>query len=257
MAKLIYHGIGSYASRDSIGPTCLKWHDVLVVTQGSISLDVGGKPFEMDRDDAIVIPPGNRFYGTSRGGVADIWVAHVVDYQSPFSDTWFLCQRAHVIRRAIRDEFLRLSMEKIHKVYGEQDSFWREMALGHLLGFFLASLERLSREPDEGRLFDKVMVWAEENLEKGVQTRDLAKREGLSESHFRAKYRDLYGEPPSRALRRLRIEKAKGLLRQTRKPIKEISRLAGYGDLIAFHRAFKNETGLTPADYRARHPRPL
>ena len=49
----------------------------------------------------------------------------------------------------------------------------------------------------------------------------------------------------------LRINEAKKLLLNTRKPIKEIYETVGYNNRNTFIRIFKSITGTTPSDYRA------
>ena len=47
-----------------------------------------------------------------------------------------------------------------------------------------------------------------------------------------------------------RMENAKYLLRATDKPVSEIAGIIGYADTTAFSRGFRQNTGLTPVQYR-------
>ena len=49
---------------------------------------------------------------------------------------------------------------------------------------------------------------------------------------------------------KVRIDKAKELLKETKLPVKEIAGMVGYTDYAYFTRVFKKETGLSPNQYR-------
>ncbi len=49
---------------------------------------------------------------------------------------------------------------------------------------------------------------------------------------------------------KLRLDKAKELLRDTKQSIDEISEAVGYLNTSSFRRKFKQDTGLTPSQYR-------
>ena len=51
---------------------------------------------------------------------------------------------------------------------------------------------------------------------------------------------------------KLRLDKAKELLRDTEQSIDEISEAVGYLNTSSFRRKFKQDTGLTPSQYRER-----
>jgi len=61
------------------------------------------------------------------------------------------------------------------------------------------------------------------------------------------------GVPPLRYYRRLRLEKASELLRETMWKVERIRIEVGYRGHSSFFRDFKAEYGITPAQYRARH----
>ena len=78
----------------------------------------------------------------------------------------------------------------------------------------------------------------------------LAHRAGFCDSHYRALFRQTFGDTPRTHLRKAKINKACELLRETRMPIKDIAVQVGYSDTVAFHRAFTTLTNCTPARYR-------
>src|SRR5690606_12545811 len=82
--------------------------------------------------------------------------------------------------------------------------------------------------------------------------RRLAKVSGVSEAHFARSFKDAFGVPPHRYLLSRRIEKATALLRDTDVPITEIALSTGYKSLGTFGRTFRDVTGESPGELRAR-----
>jgi AraC-like DNA-binding protein len=80
----------------------------------------------------------------------------------------------------------------------------------------------------------------------------LARVSGVSEAHFARSFKDAFGVPPHRYLLTRRIERASALLRDTDLPITEIAYQTGYKSLGTFGRTFRDVTGESPGDLRAR-----
>jgi AraC-like DNA-binding protein len=78
----------------------------------------------------------------------------------------------------------------------------------------------------------------------------LAGRLAISRSAFAEKFSRLLGESPHRYLARLRLNIASQRLRTTDDKISVIAASAGYKSLPAFSKAFKQELGVSPVEYR-------
>ncbi|MCC7055623.1 MAG: helix-turn-helix transcriptional regulator [Gemmatimonadaceae bacterium] len=82
--------------------------------------------------------------------------------------------------------------------------------------------------------------------------RRLAQVSGASAAHFARAFRDAFGAPPHRYLLTRRIERATALLRDTDLPITEIAFQTGWQSLGTFGRTFRDITGESPTQLRAR-----
>src|SRR6187402_3598815 len=80
----------------------------------------------------------------------------------------------------------------------------------------------------------------------------LARVSHVSEAHFARSFKDAFGVPPHRYLLTRRIERATALLRETDLPITDIAFQTGWSSLGTFGRTFRDVTGESPGDYRAR-----
>ncbi|QGQ95515.1 response regulator [Paenibacillus psychroresistens] len=109
----------------------------------------------------------------------------------------------------------------------------------------LRVLEPLSRNPFVIRAFR----YMDENYASNISTIDIAEHVRLSRSYIS----DLYGketdESLSEALTRIRISKAKAMLRKGDLKIYEIADAVGFLDAKVFAKAFKRLEGCTPREY--------
>ena len=82
--------------------------------------------------------------------------------------------------------------------------------------------------------------------------RRLARVSSVSEAHFARSFKDAFGVPPHRYLLTRRIERAKSLLRDTNLSITDIAFQTGWKSLGTFGRIFRDVTGESPGETRAR-----
>jgi transcriptional regulator GlxA family with amidase domain len=82
--------------------------------------------------------------------------------------------------------------------------------------------------------------------------RRLARVSGVSEAHFARSFKEAFGVPPHRYLLTRRIERATALLRDTDLAVTEIAFQTGWNSLGTFGRTFRDVTGESPGQLRAR-----
>lgn len=80
---------------------------------------------------------------------------------------------------------------------------------------------------------------------------DLARACAMSRTAFATHFRTVAGMPPLTYLTRWRIRLAQRALRTAGGPLAPLAQSLGYASESAFSNAFKRETGLSPAHYRA------
>jgi AraC-like DNA-binding protein len=87
-------------------------------------------------------------------------------------------------------------------------------------------------------------------MDRRVPQTEIARLLGISLSHLRARFRCASGMSLGRHLRRLRLEQARGLLRQTPNRVLEVAEICGFNSSYSFSRAFRSAYGLSPMEYR-------
>ncbi len=112
----------------------------------------------------------------------------------------------------------------------------------------------ISPVPPDGRI--RIILQAVES-NPGHSIHDLAEMVNLSISRLSHLFKATTGLSLQNFLTTCRLRAALDLLHSTRMPIKEISYRAGYRHPPSFVRAFRNQFGASPSDYRAVQQYPL
>jgi len=254
--SLLDQGIGAYASGGRIGPAQWPHHDLIVVTRGSATFQTDQREFHCAGGSSLLIPPGFSFSGLAEKHGCVIWIQHFA-----VGKGWLpvgLPKRPESWIGTANFDWPRALLREIHerKIQSSGDS----PGLPHLLILLLMALSENATTDEPGAdsgpgKVRAVTDWLEQHPHPLPSLESLAKRSGWSTSHFRAEFRRYRGFSVGFHTRTLRMREASRLLRESNLPIKEIAGRLGYGDVIAFHRAFTSSHGETPAVYRAKAPR--
>jgi transcriptional regulator GlxA family with amidase domain len=104
--------------------------------------------------------------------------------------------------------------------------------------------------------FAPLLAWIRGNLQEPLRVEELAARSCMSPRHFSRRFRAEVGCTPAQAVSRIRLEVARTLVEDTRRPIEAIARQSGFGDPETMRRAFVRSLGQSPRAVRtgARHP---
>ena len=103
---------------------------------------------------------------------------------------------------------------------------------------------------DYTQRINKVVAYINDHLDESLDLKSLAEVAALSEFHFHRVFKALKGESIGAHISRLRIEAAARLLRYSALSIEDIAFNIGYEAPAALSKAFKNQYGITPTQYR-------
>ncbi len=100
------------------------------------------------------------------------------------------------------------------------------------------------------RLVKKTAQIIERDLMKPMKVEDIAKELSVSRVYLSEHFRGETGYTVKEYITRMKIREAKNLLRNSERPIIEISEALGFSSQSHFNRVFKSNTGMTPREYR-------
>jgi AraC family transcriptional regulator len=96
----------------------------------------------------------------------------------------------------------------------------------------------------------KVTDLMEQQLANGIELDRLARAADLSVFHFSRLFKKATGFSPSQYFIRMRMSKARLLLRETSQSVIDVGLAVGYSSPSHFAHVFRREVGVSPTDYR-------
>ena len=135
-------------------------------------------------------------------------------------------------------------------LFGREDTaaIMERRNLIHEMLLELYRLQNASGTEVHRNLIEKVNVFMEDHLYQTFSIADMARYCGLSESHFRRKFKVATGSGPVEFITSRRISAAKEMLRQNI-PVKEIAERLAFSNEFYFRRVFKEKVGIPPGQY--------
>ena len=109
---------------------------------------------------------------------------------------------------------------------------------------------KTNRENETTRPIRQAKQLIMENYGRNITLDEVCERVGFSAAYFSAMFKKETGEGFSKYLMRVRIDKAKELLRETNMPVAEVCEAVGYNDRKHFTQTFHKMTGVNPAEFR-------
>jgi AraC family transcriptional regulator len=97
---------------------------------------------------------------------------------------------------------------------------------------------------------EDVMRYIREHINEPIDRETLASIAGFSVPHFHRVFTAHMGESAASYVRRMRMERAGRKLRMGAVDITEVALAAGYDSHAAFGKAFKQQFGLSPSEFR-------
>jgi AraC-like DNA-binding protein len=263
-----------------------RWHiearkllDYLLVfiAAGEGVFTVAGKTFHVGANDAVFIPPDtlHEMSGNSEkmhciylhfdliyDVIRSNWNAYIPagthdlskfdEFMHPEIDDPFfskLCGKLN-LKNPVSLKALMIRICSMH-TKRKADSSLR--ISGVMLELLSELKEQLDNEdhnliPDYEKLIDAAN-FITENPELSLSIKKLAKKTGLSESHFRRQFRLVHGMGPKAMQLQAKMRKACELLTYWNMNVSEVAEELNFSSIHAFSRAFKNVQGIAPAQY--------
>lgn len=106
--------------------------------------------------------------------------------------------------------------------------------------------------PHEDDKIRVVEAFLQERYGETHSNEALAESIAMSERAFLRRFKAATGKAPAAYLQAVRVEAAKVMLERDATSVQLVSEAVGYHDPSFFRTVFKRETGMTPAEYRAR-----
>ncbi|WP_431089975.1 ABC transporter substrate-binding protein [Paenibacillus sp. 8b26] len=101
---------------------------------------------------------------------------------------------------------------------------------------------------------EATITYMEKHYEKPMTVKQLAEQANVSIWQYSQMFRKRTGKKPLHYLTELRLNHAKRLLLECKRPLREIARQVGFSDEYYFNRRFRQMTGIPPGQYALNIP---
>lgn len=246
------------------------FYELLYCEEGSVQYLLGAERYRFQKGDIIVIPPGVSHRPVFPPDMAEpyhrivLWVNP--DFANELIRVW-LCPGqvtdTHTILRTagtrweyIADFFRHLLREAKQQsigweacVYGSSIALWVNLFRG------FRELQSLSPIPEQKELLDEITAYVETHLAEKLTLSGTARHFLVSESTVSQTFRQKLNVSFYRFVTQRRLIAAKALIADG-VSLDSIPEQIGFSEYSTFYRAFKQEYGLSPMQFRRLLPSP-
>ena len=226
---------------------------------------VGAERYRLQKGDIIMVPPGMSHRPLLPEHMTEPYKRDVLWISQEFlenmyrifpDDQIYPISNSMLLRTAgTKWEFLGELFRTGVRESERRDGGWEPLVLGNTIQLLVqlrrALLDRETRtlEAEEPELLDRVMAYIEENLAGHITLADTARRFYVSESTISHTFKEKMGASFYRCVTQRRLIAAKTLILEGQ-PLEDVALQVGFGDYSGFYRAFKQEFGISPRQFR-------
>lgn len=148
------------------------------------------------------------------------------------------------------DLYLHLKAIMIENIWQYQNlKDWKNYVSDYFI--YLSAL--LKKGTSEYPFIDEALEYIRENYKKNINMAMVANQVSVNYTWFSEKFKEHTGMVFNEYIRKLRMEEACNLLLKDCYKVYEVAEKSGFGDVKYFMKSFKEETGLSPTEWKKNH----
>ena len=242
------------------------FYELLYCRTGSnVEYLVGAERYRLQKGDIVFIPPGISHRPLLPENMDEPYIRDVLWISAEFINTLedefsnplsFQKNQCALIRTTnTRWEFLEILFQLGVKEEEQRRVNWETTVLGNtmlILSYLQRAYTEHTAEPmyaEKPQLLDRVMNYIENHYAQHITIKDLARQFYISDSSISHLFKQRMGVSIYHYITQRRLIGAKNLIQQG-VPLEHIAPRVGFTDYSSFYRAFKQEYGISPRQYR-------
>ena len=234
-------------------------YQIIYISRGAGTFESEShKKIEVKEGTVILLFPQewHRFKPNPDSGWDEFWVGFKGNIIKNIVQNHFITPKQSVLQIGIHDHIINLFSDIIAHTKIEQPGYQQLISgmILHLLGEIYAKTkqEAVKHKDISEVVINKSRVLLRSYVDKNITIAHVAEELQVSYSWFRKAFKTFTGIAPHQYLLQLKIERAKLLLADTTKSVKEIAFELGFESSFYFSRIFKIKTSYSPDTYRKR-----
>jgi AraC-like DNA-binding protein len=217
------------------------------------SLATGERPLRPG--DIVLLFPGvwHRYKPLPHSNWHTYWVGFHGSFIQHLVREFFFTHEKAIIHLGYLEHIVQDFLE-IQRLGGEEYAGYQQAMAGHIMKILATITVSQHRgqfqNNNQEEIVQRARVLLTEHITSAVCMEKIAQELNLGYSYFRRLFKQYTGLAPGQYLIQLRIEKAKNLLADPNRPIKQIAFDLGFESVFYFSRLFKEKIGMSPAQFR-------
>ena len=148
----------------------------------------------------------------------------------------------HQIDNGVKDVKVEQLKSIASALINKQNEVWAEVNS--------INASKLSTKTATYKCLLKALNYVSQNMERSINVSDLCEEANLSRFHFVRKFNQAFGITPYQYIVKRKIHRSCHLLHLSDRPVNEIARQLGFGDVYIFSKTFKRMMGFPPSELR-------
>ena len=221
-----------------------------LVTKGESILIINGKEIPVKKDQMFFIPKNtpythitNKTYYEFYSFCIGYSMENDEEEQAPFPTVFIPNQPQHYLEQYKKAYNLYITESPAYKmkirniIYNVISDLFNEYYTNNFSADYYV-------------IKDSIKYLNENFTSPDLTVKTLADISGISCEHFRNIFKKVFNTTPNKHINKIRINKAKSLLYNTKTTIEEISQQCGYSDYTYFSKVFSKFTNQSPTEFR-------
>lgn len=220
-----------------------RW-SIMIKYEGETVYTSNGKRFLSDANHIVILPKGCSYEWqcTKTGHCSVVEFESDATYPEPISISVKNDEKIlKIFKELERKRNLKLPTVRLESI---RDAYSIVLALVN------SELERYMPSEKQKKIAPAI-EYISSHYNENIKNDTLASVVGISTVYFRKLFTDIMGESPIAYVNRLRVEKAKEMLKSDYGTLSDIAQSLGYPSLYDFSRDFKKHTGVAPSKYES------
>ena len=229
---------------------------IYYVLDGSFQLTMNGRTVEIKKNQLVIVPEGTYHsyqltsnsiklywchFNSAVNGV-NIFETYKIEDSGFFFDIKDIGGTEKLFKEMLLDETEKSGAALV---------MYKHAKLMELLSICIEnSMQKDREESFEKEEFSDIIKYMYAHIDENLQVEHLAEMAHFHPNYFIRAFKQKFGASPIRFFNQLKLERAKELLQNTDKPMSAIALEIGINDMSYFSRFVKQQTGLSPSEYR-------
>lgn len=217
----------------------------------------GHKPTEVTRGTVILIPPymWHTYYPDKETGWNEYWIGFNGETIEKKLEKGILSKSCSIYNIGLQEHIIGKFEEAIDLASTEFGYYQPVMATiaENILTYSIYYHINISRNNATSDKINQAKSMMRSYIDKSITPENISTMLNVSYSWFRKMFKKYTGVSPAQYMAQIKLQKAKVLLLNTQKSVKEIAFELHYEDTAYFSTIFKKHVGLSPTEYKMQY----